>query len=189
MAGSTPPVDRSTAAAGVGGLFVAGLSSVVLLSAFVALVPLEAGVAPGSLVISLNGSGEGRLLGGVALGLLLLVAVATLLNNRGPPALDPVVSPTGSSIWLRVGDWLGPLLLAVLVPLGTTELLGAVGTVGLAIGALLGSLWHGFSSELLPLGPPEGGPAPTLLPTLALVVLTALLLGGTLYFGVHLGSL
>jgi hypothetical protein len=189
VVGSTASVDRATAAAGVGGVFGAGLACVVLLSAFVALIPLEAGVAPGSLVISLDGSGEGRLLGGVALGLLLLIAVAALLTYRGPPSPEPTDRPPGESLRLRAGDWLGPLLLAVLLPLVTAQVLGAVGLVGLVIGAVLGSLWHGFSSELLPLGPPEGGPARTLVPTLALAVLTALLLGGTLFFGVHLGAL
>jgi hypothetical protein len=184
----TPDVrrDRFTSAVRVGGVFAVGLASLVLVSAFVALVPLQAGVAPGSLVTALAGASEGRLLAGVVLGLLLALLVAKMFAPGA--AVGPTGPRPGDDRGFRpqFGRWSVPLLLGAALPLFGGEVLGAVGLVGLAVGALLGTLWHGFTSELILVGSPDGGPAPTLLPTLALAVATALTFGAALYAGLPL---
>jgi len=180
-----PRVERFSSAASVGSVFVAGLSVLALVTGLTALVPLEAGVAPGSLVGSLSGSAEGRLLGGVALGLLIPVLTATLLAYRAP-VLAAGPSEEDRSLRLRIGSSVGPLALGVALPILGGELLGAAGLIGLVVGAVLGTLWHGFSFEVVPLGPPGRGPASTLLPTLATAALTAMVVGGSLYSGLRL---
>jgi hypothetical protein len=180
---------RFTAAVRVGAIAASGLAALVLLSGFVALVPLEAGVAPGVLVASLTGGSEARLLGGVALGLLVPVLTAAVLAYRSPGGFVNPGSADREAIRVRLGRSAGPLLLGVGIPLLGGETLGAVGLVGIGLGALLGTCWHGFSSELLPLGTSEEGPSPTLLPTLALVSLTGLAFGAALYAGLPAGAL
>ncbi|HXQ94789.1 MAG TPA: hypothetical protein VN864_06470 [Thermoplasmata archaeon] len=185
-----PGTDRFTAGVRVGLVLAMGLASLVLVTGFLSLVPLEAGVAPGTLVVSLTGGTEGRLLVGAALGLLIPVLTATVLSYREAP-LTPGApsSPAVDPIRLRLGRSIGPLLLGIGIPVLAGSTLGAAGLVGVVLGALLGTLWHGFSSEILLLGPAEGGPPQILVPTMALAVLTALAFGAALYSGSFAGAL
>ncbi|MCI4360356.1 MAG: hypothetical protein L3J91_01495, partial [Thermoplasmata archaeon] len=175
-AGAIPSVAPVGFPVGVrlGLALAAGLGGAVLVGGFLFLVPLEAGVAPGSL-LAVAGITEPRVLLGGAGG-VALAFVWWFLDRAGSNARTAHVLPERLG-WVATA---APLLLAVVVPMVVGDGLGGAMLVGLLGGAAAGAMGlEAFGAPGAHGESVRSSPSP-LLPALALTLLIAVAWGAVL---------
>ena len=172
-----PEGEAPASGAQVATTLAAAISGLVLLTVLLSLPPLEAGVAPGSLVNAIGGADRG----GAAVGAVLGLLVPSMAWWRGAGNASPRPNAPSPP---RFSAGLGLLAaLSLGLPPVAGGLFGAPGIVGTVLGVWLGTLALAVSPTVRRRGSFDGDPAPDLAPSLLLALTSAVMVASVLYAG------